>query len=341
MHLYDSVVSSIQCRRETEVDEVLLDEMDYQRMLQELQPVSVVNSDQEEHSLRDQVDSIRDLLNDYYDRKNKQSGSSRSAMDYLEALALGESSGDDIAAGDSKRRRSKNNSNKSRLDYSYNHSSIDTASFARIDGSIGSGYSSREDDEDGDGADQNRALRRKSGNKLGASDSSKTRIFRTSGGYCSREDDDEDEDGNKHTFRPSGIKPKPSPRSHVIGIGGGYGSREEDDEEDGHRVMRRKGVYRLGLTDAKSQSSADSSSGMDYSSREEEEEEEADIRNKVDQLGLSEGKSKSSSRKQKSSRDVGSSKSSPKDLEEGRDKPKKERKEKSKGKLLSSAGPVD
>lgn len=288
-------------------------------MLQELQPVSssLVNNnvqEEQEHSLRDQVDSIRDLLNEYYDRKNKQNdSSSRSALDYLQASA------NEMVAVDSKHRRRKSNRSKSRLLHqSYNHPSI------IMDGSTGSsGYSSREDDEDGDGddaADQNRPLRRKSvHNKLGASDNNnntKSRIMmiRTSddggGGYSSREDDnDEVQDAgssNKHASRRSGVsmrerKPKPSPRSrHAIGIGGGYSSREEDDdnnEDDCHHRMRRKDVYKLGLTNADN----NSSSAGGYSSREEDEEDEAALRHTLDQLGLSEGKSKSLSRSKKSS----------------------------------------
>ena len=67
--LFEAVVSSIQTRREEMVRQYGLKEDEFQRMLQELNRNQITTIEQEQPSLRDQVDSIRDLLTDYYEHK--------------------------------------------------------------------------------------------------------------------------------------------------------------------------------------------------------------------------------------------------------------------------------
>lgn len=70
--LYDSVFTSIQKRRsiKSQEDDVTLDELEYQQMLQELKRDASKNI-KHDVTLRDQVETIRGLLNDYYDRKQE------------------------------------------------------------------------------------------------------------------------------------------------------------------------------------------------------------------------------------------------------------------------------
>ena len=70
--MYDSVFTSIQKRRsiKSQEDDVTLDELEYQQMLQELKRDASKNI-KHDVTLRDQVETIRGLLNDYYDRKQE------------------------------------------------------------------------------------------------------------------------------------------------------------------------------------------------------------------------------------------------------------------------------
>ena len=144
MQLYESVVTSIQARRtQIEDDEVLLDELDYQRMLMELQKDAKngLSSDLgEDYSLRDHVDSIRDLLNDYYDRKakttnnnsmvNHDSTSSRSALALLER-SIASMGVEDLDNNNNNSNNNNNNNSNSRTRWDHQ------TSVASSNGSLG------------------------------------------------------------------------------------------------------------------------------------------------------------------------------------------------------------
>ena len=128
-------MTSIQARRtQVEDDEVLLDELDYQRMLMELQKDTKNGSSSdlgEDYSLRGHVDSIRDLLNDYYDRKAKTNNNHKGNHDSTgsrSALALLEQSITSIGEDDMNN-NSNNNNSRTRWDHN--------TSVASSNGSLG------------------------------------------------------------------------------------------------------------------------------------------------------------------------------------------------------------